>query len=427
MNAWSVDNESSYLVRPLLTANQSDGVIDYFDIKLEPEKQQTLQVEIKNNTPERKAFTVAIENAITNDHGVIEYQHEVKKYDPTLKNKFSDIAESKKIIEIDAGKSANLDVLIQMPAEEFDGIILGGIRVSEQVVETKKTGISNVFSYVVPVKIKQNDQVIPNRLNFQGVKIGQQTYENVVKAKLQNPQPEILRELTIEAKLYKKDEQKPIYEETKENMKLAPNSNFFYSISMGTNEFSAGKYRIEIQARAEALDEKWTEDFEITAKEAKEINDGMVFKKKTNWTLYILLGVLAFFITTVIFLLYRQKKHKAAIKSMERKKVSKNRKAKKKTKKMLVFLLLSSGWVFPAVALAESEELSGGSTATIHIKPQPQENTKISSEQEIKPIGNTQKQLPKTNENNSRQILYLGIFLVLSAVVILDIKKERGM
>ncbi len=200
---------TTYFVRPVLTTNQTEGVTDYFDIRLGPDEKQTLQIEVHNKTEEEKTFVAVIENAITNDHGVIEYQHTTKEYDSTLKNKFTDIAKVSEAVEVAPGEQKKIDIPIQMPNKGFDGIILGGIRISEKGEEdNKKSTINNVFSYVVPVKIHQNDTPIANQLNFHGITIGQQTYENVIKANLQNPQPQILRELSIQAKIFKKNEKK---------------------------------------------------------------------------------------------------------------------------------------------------------------------------------------------------------------------------
>ncbi|MBP1042559.1 DUF3324 domain-containing protein [Vagococcus sp. BWB3-3] len=460
--AYAEDNQATYFVKPLLTENQRKDVADYFDIQLSPDGKQTLQLEIHNNTAEKMTFATVIENAITNDHGVIEYQHDAKEYDQTLKHQLTDLAKVEETIEVDGGSVGKVEVAVTMPGETFDGIVLGGIRVSEKLSEEnqKQSGISNVFSYVIPIKLWQNDTVIPNKLNFKGVTIGQQSFENVIKARLQNPQAAILRGLTLEAKVFKKNGQ-AVYEEKQEEMKLAPNSSFDYAISLGTNEFKAGKYYLELTAKAEDLNETWKEEFEITGKEAKELNDELVFKKQTNLGIY---GLAAAFLVAVFVigcLLYRQKKWQEKSKeTMETKKMKKRKRTKKQSKKVLIFLLAVSGFTLGHRASAETEGNNGLSDATILIKPKETGTTETQSSSSTtddtttsdtttsdtttnttttgktttgkttsgttgKTVSTGKKTLPQTGETTNKQLVSLGSVILLCATTVF-IKTERG-
>lgn len=432
-HSYAEDNQAAYFVKPLLTENQREGVTDYFDVQLKENDEQRLQLEIHNNTAEIMTFVTVVENAITNDHGVIEYQHEAKKYDETLTYKLADVAKVAELIEVEGGGVGKVEIAVTMPGESFEGIILGGIRVSEKLSDEnqKQSGISNVFSYVIPIKLWQNETVIPNKLNFKGVSIGQQSFENVIKARLQNPQAAILRDLTLEAKVFKQKGD-VVYEEKQESMKLAPNSSFDYGISLGTNQFKSGKYRLELTAKAEGLNETWKEDFEISGKEAKELNDEMVFKKQTNWGMY---GLVAAFVAAVFvigYLLYRQKKWQQKSKdTMETKKMKKRKRTKKHSRNVLIFLLTVSGLTM-GYQVSATEGNNGVSDATILIKP------KESGTEETQPslpstgktstgktVSTPKKILPQTGESTNKQLVSLGSVILLCATAVF-IKTERG-
>lgn len=387
-------------------------------------------------------FTAVVENAITNVNGVIEYEHETKEYDSSLKNKFTDLSEVKETVEVKSGSVETLDIQVKMPSEEFDGIILGGIRVSEVIPDGNTSGISNVFSYVIPVKIRQNDTVIPNKLNFLGVSIGQQTYENVIKAKLQNPQPEILRELTIEAKIFEKNGEKALYEEKREDMKLAPNSNFPYTISLGKDEFEAGEYRLELTAKAEDLDEKWTEDFEITAKKAQELNEGMVFKEGDtgpDWKLYLLIGALVIAAGVIGYLLYRQQKLKVEAQKMTQMKKKKRKKVKKSIEKLIIFMIAGAGLFLPVVRASAEETNHNLSEATIRIFSSTDSTGTSSTSSDSssttdsslpatnggKSTTNSSGKLPQTGESNAPLYLLGSTLLMLSGAIILIKAKKK--
>lgn len=435
IRAHAEDSQATYFVKPLLSENQRENISDYFDVQLPTTKKQVLQLEIHNNSADKMTFSTVIENAITNDHGVIEYQHEKINYDKTLKFKMTDVAKVKDVLEVEAGDVGKVEIAVTMPEENFDGIILGGIRVSEKLSEEsqKQSGISNVFSYVIPIKLWQNETAIPNKLTFKGVTIGQQNFENVIKARLQNPQAAILRELTLEAKVFKKSDKEVIYEEKQEAMKLAPNSSFDYSISLGTKEFKAGKYRLELTAKAEGLNEAWQEEFEITGSEAKELNEEMLFKKQVNWGMYALIAAFVAAMFVIGYLLYRQKKLQQKSKeTMETKKMKKRKHSKKHTKKIMIFLLAVSGLTLGHSASGETEGKNGVSDATIIIKPKGSstEETQPSSSSTGKtPTGKNitpaKKILPKTGETTNKQLVSLGSVIFLCATTVL-IKKERG-
>lgn len=424
--------EATYFVKPLLPENQRKDVSDYYDVRLANGNEQVLQLEIHNNTAEKMRFTTEIENAITNDHGVIEYQHEEVKYDDSLKHKMTDVAKTKDVIEVEGGSLSKVEVAVTMPKEDFDGIILGGIRVSEKLSDeaVADSGISNVFSYVIPIKLWQTDTAIPNKLNFKGVTIGQQSFENVIKARLQNPQAEILRELTLEAKVFKKDGKEAVYEEKQEAMKLAPNSSFDYSISLGTKEFKAGKYRLELTAKAEGLDETWTEAFEISGEEAKKLNQGMVFKEKTNWGMYALIAAFVVAVFVIGYLLYRQRQlQQKSKKATETTKMKKRKRSKKQTTKLMLVLLAAASLGIGHRAYAETAN-QGVSDATILIKPQ-ESGTDDSTTPSTQPAkgtskSSTKKVLPQTGESKkNKQMVSLGSVILVCATAVF-IKKERG-
>jgi len=376
--------DETFFVKPVIDESQKDKTNDYFNLKLDKGVKKKYTVEVYNQTNDTKSFATEIQNSITNDYGVIEYKsdNEIKEYDPSLKYKFTDIStilNSK--VTVPAKSVGKVEFEIEMPSEKYDGQVLGGIRVSE-VKTGKQTGaISNLFSYVIPVKVYNNDVVIPNKLNFKGVSVGQQDFENVIKAKLQNPQPEILRDLTLETKIYQSGKKDVLYSDKKENLKVAPNTSFHNTISLGSDKFKPGKYRIELVANANELSKKWEEEFEITAKEAKELNEKMFFKKEKKIPIWsYLLGIAL--LLAIVYIIWDKK-----IKGNKKNTVSdssdslldkndtednpmtndKKRKRKRKTHsdKFIILIVASSSLFGGLTGLAMEEDKM--STATIKI------------------------------------------------------------
>ncbi|MFQ6322510.1 WxL protein host-binding domain-containing protein [Lactococcus garvieae] len=75
-----------------------------------------------------------------------------------------------------------------------------------------------------------------------------------------------------------------LYSETKEGLRMAPNSNFDYAVSLGKKPFKPGKYTFK--GVAQSGDKKWNfeKDFEIKG------NKESVSVEKDNTWLYFLIG-----------------------------------------------------------------------------------------------------------------------------------------
>lgn len=81
-----------YYVRAVLPENQIDDNLTYFDLRMEPGKAQTLEVEVVNETNETITVDVAAISASTNRNGVIDYKTPAIR-DVTLVHPFSELAQ----------------------------------------------------------------------------------------------------------------------------------------------------------------------------------------------------------------------------------------------------------------------------------------------------------------------------------------------
>lgn len=295
----------TYYVKPLLPDNNQGRETSYYDLLMEAGQSQTIQLEIVNHTSTNKVFSVDIVDSLTTNSGAIGYDKK-GNYDSTLKYKFTDSASALKEVRIKAMESQIIDVTLEMPKEQFDGLMIGGIHISE-MKETKETGgIDNVFSYIVPVKIHETEKDFPNQLTFSDIKIKK---NNQIAVKIQNPNPNILSDITLQATIYKKGYQGAVYEHTMKNIQIAPNSNFFPLIILEEEQLDAGKYEIEFYAANEKFQEKWKSEFTISKNQVANSNDGFVINKKTlSWKSYGVLGTSFILIAFILIILMMQKK-----------------------------------------------------------------------------------------------------------------------
>lgn len=322
---------------------QRDKTKTYFDLRVTPGEKENLEVVLKNTSDKDITVVVETNTAVTNDNGVIDYGIADPKLDKTLTYSFSKIAKTDPEVALAPKESKTIAIQVDVPKTPFEGIILGGIRLSQKDEKDKgkeQSGvqIENKFAVVIGVRLSENDDPIESDMQLLDVKPGQRNYRNVILANLQNPMPRILNEITISADVYAAgNTSAPLYHSKQENLQMAPNSNFNYAITMNNKSFKAGKYLLKMTAQADGKEWKFEKEFEIKADEAKKFNEEAVelAEEPTDYTLYIIIGVILLaiiIVVMVVWIIHSKRKHEAALaKSKSRK--SSGRKASQSTKK----------------------------------------------------------------------------------------------
>ncbi|WP_430534499.1 DUF916 and DUF3324 domain-containing protein [Listeria rocourtiae] len=307
-------SEMNFSVSANIPENQIDKTKSYFHLKLAPGKEQTVYVTITNETSQEITVLTSVNTAVTNDNGIVDYSQENPKLDNTLKYPLSKLTESAGEIILTAHSSKNYPIKISMPDKAFDGTILGGVYFKEKTADknesqSKDIQIENQYAYVTGMMLSQNDKQIKADLKLNEITPTQVNYRNVVTANLQNTEATILQDLDVEAQIFKRDGTKVLHENFKQNMRMAPNSNFNFPISWGTKEFEPGRYRLDMIATSGEQVWKWSEYFTIDGKTADALNETALDIEKDYTLLYIIAGsLLALLILFLVFLLGRKSK-----------------------------------------------------------------------------------------------------------------------
>ena len=122
-----VYKRQGYYVRAVLPDNQISNNLSYFDLRMQPGQSQTLEVEVVNESDKVITVDLAAVSASTNRNGIIDYKTPDIR-DETLKIPFSEIAAPEDTsIVIEAHSTAMARITIDMPAEVYDGVVLGGL------------------------------------------------------------------------------------------------------------------------------------------------------------------------------------------------------------------------------------------------------------------------------------------------------------
>ena len=324
-----------YSVKPILPNNQIDKEVQYFDLKMKPSEEQTIEVAVSNSSNEEIELEMSTETAITNVNGVIDYVSSEKDivFDQTLHYPFSTLASMAETITVPANETVNVPIKINMPEEEITGMILGGIKFTEKSSDSQEESsngmaIRNRFAYIIAVKLTENDQLVAGDLQLNEIKADQVSYRNVISANLQNPEPALIKELAIEAEVTAAGSSKVLYQQTNQDFKMAPNSNFDFPIYLENQPLKAGKYTLHLTATSG--EDKWefNQDFEISKDEAARLNkeSAIELEEGVNWQLYLIIAGCVLGVIVWRILHHRKQKKQ---KEKQKKRPRKNRKSTK--------------------------------------------------------------------------------------------------
>ncbi len=334
-------------VNAILPENQHNKDVTYYDLRMTPGQKQELELELSNSTDKDQKVNLEINNGTTNDSGVIDYSNRGKdsKRDDSLKIALSDIAKIPNEVLVKAKTKETVKIKLEMPENEFKGIVIGGIKVTEADDKNKKQDkssegmkIKNKIAYTIGLNLSESDKEMKAELDLLKAFADQTGGRNVVKANVQNNQPQILEDITYKAEVFEKGKKEVLHKSSAEGYRFAPNSNFNFDVSWESQPFKAGYYNMHMTAESKKTGQKWEWDkeFEITSTEAKKLNAKAIDLDKNNTLLYVVIGLsilLLIIISYVVIKKVLKKKEEKRRKELKKRKKQNGKKKKQSSKK----------------------------------------------------------------------------------------------
>jgi len=308
-------SEFNFGVQTVIPDNQIDKQKSYFNLKMEPNQKQTLTIQLRNDTENDVVIEPKIHSATTNLNGVVEYGPTKAERDPSLLYELGDLIQTEDEITVPAKGSKDLQLHVTMPEEEFQGILAGGITLEEKEASSSKDedttqglSIENKYAYVVGITLQETDEKVKQDLKLHEVEAGQVNARNVINATLQNPTPTYLNRFEVDAVVTKKGKEEELYTSQKQDMQVAPNSNFEYPISLEGEKFESGTYTLHLKAKSSQESWEFTKDFTIENKDAKQFNAQDVTIEGPNYVWYIVGLLIVLLVGLLAFLFWKRKK-----------------------------------------------------------------------------------------------------------------------
>lgn len=287
------DEGIDFSVKPQITSSQIGDNDSYFNLRTTPDKKEIVPIKITNHAQEEATYIVNVNTATTNMNGIIDYgQQNVQLVGS--KGQFADLVDKKEqLVSIAAGADKVVDIVLTMPNEPFDGILLGGITVvKKQNKENQaKNTIKNEFQYALAVQISENDEVINPKLTGGNIQLTQINKRNAVQMTIKNPQPKLLKQVEGTFTIKRKGQKTTtLVEEKRDTLSIAPNSEFSL-FTMLNDTFKPGEYTYTINLKNAEGHWTFSKDFSIEKKEAKHLNKKSVDQTPSqfSWILIVVI------------------------------------------------------------------------------------------------------------------------------------------
>lgn len=306
-------SEAEFIVRAVIPDNQADLEHTYFDLNMEVSGEQTVEVEIWNLTDQEIQVEAQIHSASTNKNGVIEYGETGNQPDDTLPYSMEELITCDNLVTVPANSTTMLELYIQMPEEEYEGILAGGITL--KLVEDEETeaadsadnlAIQNTYSYVIGIILRESEKEVEPALVLNDISYDKAAGASVISANIQNIMAAYTNNLEISAWITRKGTKGTLYQAFGENMRMAPNSNFNFQIDLKGKSLNEGDFTIYITARTAEKEWNWEKDFTVESG-IVYAGETKVYEEKSTGYLWLIAVIPAIFLLAAV-IVYRYKK-----------------------------------------------------------------------------------------------------------------------
>lgn len=301
--------DKSYSIQSVLPDNQIDKNESYFDLKVEPNKDQTLKIIIFNTGSKSIKVTAEVNNAYTADSATIGYDKYNKS---TYKNDLPELSSlvegsRKQTVSLKAGESKEVSFKVKSPDKEYKGIILGGVTTIANVSPTKSKNlnIQNQVRYVKGVVLRSKDDAVNPDMHMTDAFPKAVSGSKGIAFRMDNTAPININDVKIKSNI--KHNSRDLKYHAK-NLQIAPNSQFDYFIPI--DDFTAGTYKAKITLTGKnGFKKTFTKTISVSKTDVKQVEKQTQPAKQNNfqWIIILVGIVILIAIALWMYLYYSQR------------------------------------------------------------------------------------------------------------------------
>lgn len=305
--------EVDFAIKAVIPDNQTEGDHTYFDLMMKASQKQTIEVEIWNLKNQEIQIEAQVCSATTNQNGVIEYGKRDGLPDDTLSHQMEDIISCDSLITVPANDTTRFELDIQMPEEKYEGLLVGGVTFqlagngeSEEADSTDGLAIQNTYSYVIGIVLRESEKELQPQLLLNDVSYEKEGDTPTISANIQNIVAAYVNDLEVEARITRKGTTGTLYQTTKEDMRMAPNSNMDFQIDLNGSSLNDGAFTLYVNAKTDDREWCWEKDFTIDSGVAYAEETKTYEKKTTGYGWLFAVAFLVLLASGIIVYRYRR-------------------------------------------------------------------------------------------------------------------------
>ncbi|AXG40502.1 DUF916 and DUF3324 domain-containing protein (plasmid) [Enterococcus gilvus] len=306
-------NPVGFTVQAIKPETQIDNQRTYFYFQVRPGEKQIVKAKVSSIQKEPVTVVVSKTNAYTNEHAEIGYASDKNFLDSSLKEPLTDVIEIKHPeITLEGHESKEIEIEVT-PKKEFSGIKLGALEFSTKKSGKETKGIDSDYGYRIGMILSESAERYDDakELNLVNVFPTLNRGKRAVAFNFQNPDPQINKNMIFDIRITKEDDPGFKKDLKIEKGRMAPNSKFSLMMNWGVEQIKAGKYKAKVSVVSSSGIWEWTENFEVSSRQANKINKEALFNVRLpKWVVPLIVALAVLWFALTGYLLYRRKKWK---------------------------------------------------------------------------------------------------------------------
>jgi len=263
-----------------LPENQVDGIIDFFDLWVTPGQTQEVTFEVRNGRDETITVELSLNSASTIRTGVMVYSIPDALLDDSLEFRLDEIVSfpggrTEISVEIPGRTAATIPLNVAVPAEGFDGMVLGAVRALMGPIEedlAQPATIRGRFANTMPIRLRINDIPVEPGFALGAAGVDVISHRAAYVVHIHNTAPRRSRDALASMWIYPAGSDQPVFFNENMRVDFAPNAVFAFTLrDEARYGIFPGNYVARV--RVEYDDRVWEfeERFTVTMQAAREM------------------------------------------------------------------------------------------------------------------------------------------------------------
>lgn len=282
----SSKNTATYSVAPVLSEHQTKNITSFYDIRWNPNGQEKIGLSITNHKSTAQIYVLQVNKAVTNDNGMVDYSipNLIPDNEPL---KFNFPHE----VTVAPNTTSTVYSNFSFPNQDYNGIKIFGVYVTEKSTDKTGKGISNVVSYALPLVIRGNiDQRPEANVTFKEASLLKQNINYQIKIPVSNEKEVYLKNSKVKVEILNSKQQ--VLDQLNEKIDVTPTTSFNLLVPL-TKKYDSGTYTVKVTITHDKQTWHNESQLKITKEQSTKIK-GTLPKKKQAFPIVIILIVIIF-------------------------------------------------------------------------------------------------------------------------------------